>query len=296
MRFLPILLILLSKLPLRALYVFADALCILFQYVIRYRRRIIENNLSHSFPEKTKHEIKALTSQYYKHLCDVMVETIRLQSMGANELKKRCKFVNPEILTHYDKNNRNVMIMMGHCGNWEWAGCATELQFNFTVLPIYRKLKNKPLDGFYRSLRSKFGSIPIKDKDAFAEISKHKSHHAVAVLADQTPGAKKGWWINFLNQPTPFFRGSEILAQRLGYEVVFAQVRKLKRGYYSIELTPYNGDANERFHVTKSFAQFLESEIEKQPFNWLWSHKRWKHKPKDNAVWMTKLPPTLSNK
>ena len=152
------------------------------------------------------------------------------------------------------------------------------------------------MDRYYKTLRSRFGSKPIKDKDAFSEISQHQSHHAVAMLADQTPGSKKGWWIDFLHQPTPFFRGSEILAQRLGYEVVFAHIVKLKRGHYSIELRPYEGISNERFHLTKSFVEYLESEINKQPYNWLWSHKRWKHKPKDNAVWMTKLPQTLSNK
>ena len=180
--------------------------------------------------------------------------------------------------------------MMGHSGNWEWAGCATQVQFNFTVLPIYRKLKNKDMNQFFKLIRSRFGSLPIKDKDAFSEISKNKNHHAVAVLADQTPGSKKGWWINFLNQPTPFFRGSEILAQRLGYEVVFAHVVRLKRGYYSIELTPHNENINERFNLTKSFAHYLEREIHKQPENWLWSHKRWKHRARENSVWMTKSP------
>lgn len=296
MRLLPVLLILLSKLPLGVLYVLGDVLRIVFQFIIGYRKEIIENNLLKSFPEKTANEIKALTTEYYRHLCDVMVETIRLKSMNAAELSKRCSFSNPEILEQYDKSNKNVMIMMGHSGNWEWAGSATELQFNFTVLPIYRKLKNKPLDRFYKSLRSRFGSIPVKDKDAFFEISQHTKHHAVAILADQTPGAKKGWWINFLNQPTPFFRGSEILAQRLGYDVVFAHVKKLKRGYYSIELTPFEGEMSERFNLTKSFAYYLEGQIVKQPHNWLWSHKRWKHKTKENAVWMTRLPQTQSSK
>ncbi len=290
MRLLPILLFLLSKLPLEALYLLSDILRIVFQYLIRYRKEIITNNLSRSFPEKTAEEIEVLVAKYYQHLCDVMVETIRLKSMNSKELRKRCTFSNPELLERYEKQNQNVLIMMGHSGNWEWAGCATQVQFNFTVLPIYRKLKNKDMNQFFKLIRSRFGSLPIKDKDAFSEISKNKNHHAVAVLADQTPGSKKGWWINFLNQPTPFFRGSEILAQRLGYEVVFAHVVRLKRGYYSIELTPHNENINERFNLTKSFAHYLEREIHKQPENWLWSHKRWKHRARENSVWMTKSP------
>jgi lauroyl/myristoyl acyltransferase len=40
---------------------------------------------------------------------------------------------------------------------------------------------------------------------------------------------------------------------------------------------------SEPFLLTKSFAKFLETNIKKDPSNWLWSHKRWKHTPNSKS-------------
>ena len=71
--------------------------------------------------------------------------------------------------------------------------------------------------------------------------------------------------VEVFNQDTPFFRGSEIYARRLGYGVLFAHIRRTKRGYYNIYVEPFQGDVNEPHAYTKAFVQFLEREIKKDP-------------------------------
>lgn len=270
---------LLSKLPLSILYKLSDLIAFSLYRVVKYRRGIVDGNLRKSFPEKSDEEIKSITKQFYKGLSDQILETIKLQNISADEILYRCEFINPEVLGRFDQGNQNVIIMMGHSGNWEWCGAVTELKYDFKLLPVYRRVKNKVIDQYFYRLRSRFDSKPILDKIAFQAISGMQETHAVALLADQTPSARKGWWLEFLNQPTPFYRGAEVLAKRLDYRVVFAHIRHPKRGAYEIYLEDFQGDINARYELTKAFVKFLEKEIKRDPANWLWSHRRWKHKP-----------------
>ena len=48
---------LLSLLPLRVLYFLSDIVYFPLYYVVRYRRRVVRENLTKSFPEKSEAEI-----------------------------------------------------------------------------------------------------------------------------------------------------------------------------------------------------------------------------------------------
>lgn len=49
---------LLSRLPLGALYVFADVAFLVVYYIAGYRRGVVRKNLQRSFPEKTQKELR----------------------------------------------------------------------------------------------------------------------------------------------------------------------------------------------------------------------------------------------
>ena len=60
---------------------------------------------------------------------------------------------------------------------------------------------------------------------------------------------------------------------------------KVKRGYYELTFTLISDTPKEEANgdiITKS-ALLLEKEIKNNPAYWLWSHKRWKHKPYDGV-------------
>lgn len=268
----------LGNIPLGGLYVISDLLYFIFRFVIQYRRDVIIANLKNSFPSWSSEQVNATADDYYRYLCDVVVESIHLQKIDRRALLDRVVFNNPEHLQLFEKEGSKVIIMMGHSGNWEWAGLATAARFQFQMLPVYRRIKDPSIDGFMRILRSRFNAHPILDKEIFDEIQSIKHPHAIALLADQTPAGDKGLWLNFLNQDTPFYRGAEILVYKKGYKVVFAHVFKQKRGHYRIDLSPYNPANDSIGEITAAFALFLEERIKEQPSNWLWSHKRWKHK------------------
>jgi len=284
MQVLVILLRSLSYIPLSVLYWVSRLLRLVLEEVIGYRKDTILQNLRRSFPERSDAEIEAIAHDYYTYLADMMVETLRLPSISKIKLRKRVTFDEPDLLKYLTAQGKNVILLMGHSGNWEWAGAATALNYDLTMLPVYRKVKDPSFDRYFRKVRSRFGSIPVLDKTAFQDIRKAPSPHAVALLADQTPSAKKGLWIEFLHQNTPFYRGTEVLTQRLSYEVLFAHVRIKGRGRYTIHLEHFTPEEDQEYDLTRNFVAFLEREIQAQPHNWLWSHKRWKHEMPEGAT------------
>ncbi|HAW19171.1 MAG TPA: hypothetical protein DCX14_03230 [Flavobacteriales bacterium] len=275
-----------SRLPFFMLNPASKVLAFVLQHIIRYRKQVITENLTKSFPDKDARWIRDIRSEFYGYLADQVFETIKLSTLSNDQLRDRIRFENPELLSQYNDSNRSVIIMMGHSGNWEWAGALTALSFNFKMLPIYRKIKNRSFNNFYLYIRSRFGAVPTLDKEAPSILSREGAPFAAAMLADQTPSAKRAWWISFLSQSTPFFRGSEVMARRLSHcDVVYAHIRRAERGRYSIilEAPPTDWRATQ-FALTLGFAEFLQTEITRDPANWLWSHNRWKHTPTKSSL------------
>ena len=103
----------------------------------------------------------------------------------------------------------------------------------------------------------------------------------VAFIADQSPTKpERAYWTTFLNQPTGFFTGAERYARAHNCAVVYGKVVQRKKGYYTGEFIPITDNAaneTENF-VTEKFVRLLEDQIKEHPADWLWSHKRWKHK------------------
>ena len=105
------------------------------------------------------------------------------------------------------------------------------------------------------------------------------SPSVLCFIADQTPPPEHAYWIQFLNQETPFFKGPAVIAKKMNWPVVFVSVTSLRKGNYLIdaELIVDSNNAYDAEKITQLWAFKLEQNILQQPFSWLWSHKRWKH-------------------
>ena len=96
-------------LPLRILYFFSDIYFYLIYYLLKYRRRVVRANLQHAFPEKDLSEIIKIEKRYYRHLCDFFVEMYKMWHMSDEQIRRRCKFTNPEVIRRYFDQGKSVM-------------------------------------------------------------------------------------------------------------------------------------------------------------------------------------------
>ncbi len=271
-----------SKISWKNIYRLATILDFLLYHVVGYRRKVVLENLRRSFPEKSENEIRAIARQYYRHLANLIFETIKCRSCPPEEILNRV-WGDLSIVDRLYAENRNVVFLMGHLGNWEIGNLFASLRFSHECLVVYRPLANRAFDQWYLDLRTRFGARLIPMDDVAAELRKPRDKPYVVVLAnDQSPPPQSAFWTTFLNQDTGFFRGAEILARRNDLAVLYADFSRIKnmQGFFHVEISlicehcrevPKNG-------ILERQIRLLERDIREQPYNWLWSHRRWKHK------------------
>ena len=274
-----------AYLPMRCLYFLSDLLYVLVYSVVRYRVKVTRRNMAASFPELTEKERRALECRFYHHFTDYIVETIKLAAISHEELLRRAVILNPELVDRLmDEGHPLVIILMGHCGNWEWFTGSGRFFRQARLYQIYRPLSSKAFDRLFIDLRTRFGSLGIPKNDVVREMIrlKQRKERAIGVfIADQTPSkANLHYWTDFLHQDTPVLTGAERLARKLDLPVVYADVRQKARGYYTIEVKLITDKPKEtpEFYITERYARLMEETILRDPADWLWTHRRWKHK------------------
>lgn len=270
----------LSHLPLSIIYLLSDFFYLILITVFPYRKKVIDQNLKRSFPEKSDKEIRSLRRKFYHHFTDLLAEGIKNLSISEKELKKRFVVKNPELMTQLFSENKSVLLVSGHYNNWEWLITSQNMQFPHQALGIGMPMTSKFWDKKINERRQRFGMKVIHSKNFKAAIEENKNKPiAILVLSDQSPpDARKSYWMNFLNQPTAVLFGAELMAHQHNFSVVFFHTRKIKRGYYEMELKLLTDQPSsmEWGEITELHARELESIINEKPEFWVWSHKRWK--------------------
>jgi KDO2-lipid IV(A) lauroyltransferase len=276
---------LISLLPFWLLYLFSDFLYVIIYYVLRYRIKVVRENLRNSFPEKSDAERKGIEKKYYHYLGDLIVEVIKLFTISEKELKKRMLAPNGEIIEHYFSQGKSIIGAVGHYGNWEMAGLRLGLYTDKRRVVVYKPLHNEYFDNAFKRMRSKTGATLVDMKHTVRKMVEYRKELMISVLvSDQTPvRSDVSYFVPFLNQPTPVFLGIEKLAKMIDCVVVFCDIRRIKRGYYECSLVPLfeNPKDTTEHEITNTHVHYLENVIKQDPQYWLWSHRRWKFKPED---------------
>jgi KDO2-lipid IV(A) lauroyltransferase len=268
-----------SYLPMRVLYLFSDLFYGIL-YLLPYRKKVIDQNLQRSFPNKSPKELKKMRHQFYKHFCDIFIEGIKNLSCSKKELLRRFVVSNPEIMDNLYEKGKSVILVSGHFNNWEWLITSQQFLFKQQAMGIGTPLESKFWDKKVNERRMRFGMKVIHSDNFKEEIDKNREQPlAILTLSDQSPGdSLKSYWMEFLNQQTAVIFGAEQMAFTYDFAVVAFITNKVKRGYYSMDLTliaenPHDLNWGE---ITEGHTRLLEQAILNYPSQWLWSHKRWK--------------------
>ena len=274
---------LISILPFPVFYLFSDFVFVIVYYVLGYRKKVVLQNLRNSFCEKSEKEITLLCLKFFRYFCDMSLEILKTLTISRKSMLKRCKRNEGalHLFQKYYEEKKSLIIVLGHLGNWEWSGNTFSIMCKQQLYTIYHPLENKYFNKFSTGIRTRFGTKLIEMKNVFRDMVKVKNEiNATAFIADQTPHPDNAYWTTFLNQDTPVFKGTEVIAKKLNYPIIFTTVKRINRGYYEIfaELLCENPSSTSEGEISEMHSKKLEAEIRKNPETWLWSHRRWKHK------------------
>src|ERR1700676_996675 len=272
----------LSRLPLRALYVFSSFLYLLAFYVVRHRHQVIRGQLEKVFPDLSDAERELIHKRFLKNFCDVVIEVLKSISMTEADMRAHVQIVNLEVSRRYLDAGQSVMLVTSHLGNWEWLLHGVTLQLGYPVDAAYKPLHDQWAERLMLRVRSRFGARLVPAKELLADFLRRRGIvRAVAMNADQAPvSTDKRYWTRFLGQDTAFYIGAEQIARATRLPILYVRVRRVRRGYYEVELSQlWDGrEVTEPNTVTERYARACEIDVLKSPADCLWSSRRWRLK------------------
>ncbi len=234
-----------------------------------------------SFPEKSEKELKTIEKQFYHYLFDILLEGIKGFSMSEKVLKERQKLISPDMPQNLLDKGKSVLILGGHYANWEWGGISASFYSSADVIVLYTPIKNKFIDNYIKKSRANHNTYFRASHQAPRAFKEYTDKQASYVLiADQSPSNPgRAHWVNFLNQDTAVLRGPASYAINYNIPLLFIEIQRVKRGYYTMEVTTLTETPQEYKpeELSAMYMHKLEEVIRKRPELWLWSHRRWKH-------------------
>lgn len=274
----------LSRLPFGVLYVLSDLMYYPLYYIIRYRRKVVRQNLTESFPEKSSAEILRIEKDFYHYFADMILESTKLATISPEEMKRRLKFVNPEFINDVLSQGKSATAFVGHFGNWEWMVSATLwLNRDIVFVQVYHQLSNPTADKVIKQIRQRMGSVCVEMRQTarFVNSTIEKGKPLMlALAADQSPKRRDiKHYVKFLNHEVPVLVGPEKMTLHYDCTPFFVVMRRIKRGYYEMEVIPLcvNQDTTQAYPLTELYYQHLEHEIRQHPELYLWTHKRFRY-------------------
>lgn len=272
-----------ASLPLGVLYRISDLASFILYRVMKYRIKVVRNNLAMTFPEKSVEELRTIERRFYGYLCDVFVEAAKLAHISDEEIERRVRIRGLEEMNDVMKSGKSIVLLLGHYGNWEWVTCAArKLVTGGVMCEIYHPLSDKAMDRLMLDLRGRFGTenIPMKHTlRRLLQIHQEGKNFACGFISDQRPFTDDlRHWVDFFGIDTPYVNGGEVIGTRVGTEFFYAEMCPEKRGHYTLTFSRLHPiqDGQENPY-TRAYWHKLEDSIRRNPPFWLWSHNRWVH-------------------
>lgn len=266
-------------------YVFENLLFFVLYHLLRYRRKVVWNNLRNSFPEKSEAELWIIRRRFYRTLAELFVDTVDMADMTHE--KGRMMLTVEGLEEHVSRvRGRDWIAMTAHFGCWEYCSYWGLYEPSQVVVAVYHPLRSRIMECFYRRLRNSAYATTVTMKESLRFYLRHRDggfggkNLVMGLIADQNPPRRPdSHWFRFLNQDSIFYDGGEKLALRCHLPVYFVKMERVQRGRYrmSFEML-YDGEEqvapNE---ITERYVRHLERMICARPELWMWSHRRWKH-------------------
>lgn len=278
-----------SILPFRLFYWFSDFVFFIVFHVLRYRRKVVQENLRLTLPHLSNQERAVVEKKFYSHMCDIFLEMIKTITISEKDIRKRFVFTNMDLFHEMAKDNKSIILMLAHYASWEWM-VSISLYTNLKGIGVYTKIQNKYFDNLVRKIRSRYKGELVTTRETIKTVAENASKKIQCLygfVSDQSPMLQKSfYWDKFMGIEVPIHTGAEMLAKRCDLNVLFVKIQKVKRGHYEatfVKLVDHPKDHPD-YEISSLFLREAEKQILEAPEFYLWTHKRWKHRNKKHEV------------
>ncbi len=267
------------------------------QHIVRFRHRLIRRHLALAFPEYSEIERRKLLKKVYNHFGTLAIELMRLPRQSSEELLDNCIFEGVQNLRSAQSraHNHGVLVLSGHLGNWE-LGLAAAAASGLKVAAVTKEIKGSTGQYIANRMREAHGVLSINRRAALRPmLSFLKDGDGVGFVLDQNAKKGEGVFVNFFGRPACTMPGLAIMAKRFNIPVIPLIFYRDEQGRHHLRFLPElewetvkdngnEGGKRDILHNTQRYTRVLEQAIQEHPEQWLWMHKRWRTRPKEEIT------------
>ncbi len=262
---------------------FASFLAVIFFYLIPIRKKTVISNLTYSFPDYSKKRINEIAFKCYKSFSITLIELLAIPWLSREQMKKMIECRNTDLIVDRFNENKGVILLSAHFGNWEYIALSVSLQIGLPFSVVVKPQRNPYVTKWLENVRTKWINKIIPSGISIRQVYKELlDKNIVAMVADQR-GPKEGIKMDFMGRPAYFFSGPAMLAIKTGAPLLYGIPVRQKDYSYKAEIYEVSKDnlpeheEQKVFELTRRQKEYLEEIIKSYPEQWLWMHKRWKY-------------------
>ncbi|MCL2744950.1 MAG: lysophospholipid acyltransferase family protein [Planctomycetaceae bacterium] len=267
----------------------ARLLSSLFTFVIPARKKLLHQNLTLAFPEKTKEERTRLIHKMWEHLflmgIEVALAKRKIRDLNWTQFIQLHNITPLLSLLHQD---RPVILVTGHFGNFEMGGFSLGV-LTYPSNSVARTLDNPFLNRFVNDFRESTGQFLISKNDGYEDILAVLGHNGLmAFLVDQSAG-RKGCMVNFFGKRASTYKAIALFSLQYNAPLVVCYAIRRKDGngnFLPLQFDMHITEVFDPLHlpqdiqnvkeITQWFTLKLEEGIRQAPEQYWWVHNRWK--------------------
>jgi KDO2-lipid IV(A) lauroyltransferase len=255
----------------------------------RSRARILRENLTHAFPEKTPPEVRRLARDCAGNLGVAFMEFLTSYRLTREDILSRVGLAGEEHFAAARARGKGVFLLSAHFGSWELGAIRAGL-ISEPISSVVRPLDNPLLERELAHRRTRLGNRVIAKKDAAREILRAiRKKETVAILVDQNVLAEEAVFVPFFGRPAATTPSLALLQIKTDAAVVPVFTWPLGRGRYRLqfekpilaeEFGTQGETRDERVRkATERYMAVTEKAVRGEPAAWLWMHNRWRTRP-----------------
>lgn len=249
-------------------------------YLLRRQRRRTLDHLQLAFPQLSESQRQELAKNCFRHLGTNVGEMLHMLVHDCEIPRQQVQVEGWEHVASLQEQDRPIMILTGHCGNWELLAATINCR-GLDMAVVARGQQDERLDSFISGFRARFGTITIaraQEGAARTLLRQLRKGGALGMLIDQDTRVD-GVWVPFFGHLAFTPVGAASIALRQGVAVVPAFIERLDGGKHLARFEPALELSDDLTEATALMTTRIEQQIRRRPEQWVWMHRRWRRRP-----------------
>jgi KDO2-lipid IV(A) lauroyltransferase len=274
------LMLLLSRLPSRVLWIMGMAFGTLVSWLPTPNRRFAERNIELCFPEKSPAERKRILKEHFRLSGFAILSLSVVWWASQQRIKRFITLRDRQYIDNAFESGKNVILLAPHFIGLDIGGMRVSLGKLF--VSMYRKARDPLLEYLFQR-RSRFGSLVVERNASLKPIIRSiREHRPFYYLPDQDMGERASVFVPFFGIPAATVTALSRIAEATNAVVIPCITRALPggRGYETRLYSPFeNFPTSDPVEDARRMNREIENWVREMPEQYMWTYRRFKTRP-----------------